>query len=91
LSLYLIAFSSLFLGNQGNDVPIGARSPCPAGAVYVVRVVRGRIEMDDKRHCVDMYSSGSYVRGDENVEPAGSERSERSFALALGAISVEGS
>jgi hypothetical protein len=88
-SAQLAAVGSLLMGNQRDHVPIGTGSPGPPGPVDVVRVIGRRVEGDHEGHRVDVDPPSGDICGDEDIELAGSKRSERAFALHLAAVPVD--
>ena len=82
--------SSLIAGDEADDGPGGAGSCRTSGAMQVVLVVGWRIEVDDRRHRVDVNPASGDVRRDQRLGPIGCERLERAVALVLRSAPVHG-
>jgi hypothetical protein len=80
----------MFVADQGDHEAVGARPAGPAGAVHVVGVVGRRVEVDDHGHRIDVDPSRRDVRRDQHIQPAGTKGGERTLALALAAVAVDG-
>jgi hypothetical protein len=80
----------MLVADQGNHEAVGARPPGPARAVHVVGVIRGRVEVDDQGHRIDVDAARGDVGRDEHIEPAGPEGGEGPLALGLAAVAVDG-
>jgi hypothetical protein len=76
--------------DEGDDDAIGTGSPGSSGTVHIVGVVGWRVEMDDEGHIVDVDAACRDVRGDEDVESAGSEGSQGTLPLSLAAVAMNG-
>ena len=61
-----------------------------AGAVDVVLLVRGRVEVDDAGHVGDVDAAGGDVGGHEGLDLAPGEGLEGTLALRLAAVTVDG-
>lgn len=70
--------------NGPHDVPVGRMKegqrpsrpsgpPCPSDPVYIIFGRLRQVVVDDMRDPVDIESSGSHVRGDQNFEIASAE------------------
>ena len=80
----------LVRGDKRDDGSIRARAAGTAGAVHVVLVVRGRVEVEHAGDVLDVDAAGGDVGGDEHAGRAGMERLQRPVALGLGAAAVQG-
>ena len=71
-------------------MPARAGPAGAAGAVDVVLVVGGRVEVHDAGDAVDVDAAGGDVGGDEGVHSPRRERREGPLALGLAAVAVDG-
>ena len=78
------------LGGDEGDDDTGAPGPGGAARAVDVRlVVLGRVEVEDRRHVVDVDAPGGDVGGDEGVDTAAGEVGEGTSALRLAAAAVD--
>nr|WP_246430398.1 hypothetical protein [Streptomyces rectiverticillatus] len=75
---------------QGDDRAGLARAGRTAGAVQVVLVVTGGVDVEDQVDAVDVDAAGGDVGGDQAVHVAGLEVVEDAAAGALGHAAVQG-
>jgi hypothetical protein len=80
----------MFVAYQGDHEAVGARPAGPARAVDVVGVVGRRVEVDDQGHRIDVDPSRRDVGRDQHIEPTRTKGGERTLALALAAVAVDG-
>ena len=72
-------------GDAGTPGPAG-----PADPVQVGLLVLGALVVDHVGHVVDVQPARGDVGGDEHVDLAAAERAQRSLALALAEVAVDG-
>ena len=82
--------ADLVRGDERDDGSVRARPAGTAGAVHVVLVVAGRVEVEHAGDVLDVDAAGGDVGGDEHAGRAGVERLQRPVALGLGAAAVQG-
>src|SRR4051812_28170975 len=76
--------------DQGDHRAVGTGATGAARAVDVVLLVRGRVEVDDAADGIDVDAAGGDVGGDERLCLTAREVRERTLALALAAVAVDG-
>ena len=90
-ALHPVGFPHLLGGQERDDHTAAAGAGRSTGAVDVGLVVLGRIEVEDRRHVVDMDAPCRYVGGDEGMDLSVDEVGQRTSALGLAAAAVDGS
>ena len=86
----ILRTSFSFSGGTKRDDGAGVAGPAgAAGAVDVVLVGAGRVELQHAGHAVDVDAAGGDVGGDEHVHVAAAERGQGPLALALAAVAVD--
>ena len=90
LALHPLGVLDLFGGEQRDDDAASSGPGRTAGAVDIGLVVLGRIEVEDRRHVVDVDAPCGHVGGDEGVDLAVDEVGQRSRALGLATAAVDG-
>ena len=90
LALHLAHVLLLLRGDEGDHRARLAGATGAAGAVDVVLVGAGRVELQDAGDAVDVDAAGRHVGGDEHVHVAAPELRQGPLALALAAVAVDG-
>ena len=88
--LHFLDVGHLARVHKRDDVSAGTGASCSSRAVHVGAVFINRVEVQHTLNGVDVNAAGGDVGGDKCLDFATPEISERSLALTLGPVAVDG-